>query len=406
MAVVNGTLQIGSLRSNMQAMWRRQAAARLRALAENFPAILVLGARQVGKTTLARTTFRGFPYVDLEEPRLRALFRDDPTFQIETRATPSIILDEAQSVPEVFAALRGVIDQRRRAPGRFILLGSAQPSLVRGVSESLAGRVGILDLDPLTATEVASGRERRPWEHVWLRGGFPDALRGRDFRDWWEAYLRAYLERDLPALGVRADPILLRRILTMLAHRQGGLLNASELGSSLGVTHHTVRRYLDVLEETYLLRRLPPYFRNVGKRLVKSPKVYMRDSGLLHHLLNIGTLDELDSHPIRGASFETFVLEDLTRRERLAHPHSQFFFWRTAAGAEIDLVIERGSARFAIEIKSARADKPQMIHALESAAADVATKRAFFIDQGAGHERISRHIERRGFAQSLSWLPG
>jgi predicted AAA+ superfamily ATPase len=191
----------------------------------------------------------------------------------------------------------------------------------------------------------------------------------------------------------------------MLAHRQGGLLNASELGASLGVTHHTVRRYLDVLEETYLLRRIPPYFRNVGKRLVKSPKVYLRDTGLLHHLLNIGTLEDLESHPIRGASFETFVLEDLTRRERLAHPHSQFFFWRTAAGAEIDLLIERGAERFAIEIKSGRADKPQMIRALESAAADVATKGAYFIDQGTGHERVGRHIERRGFVESLDWLP-
>jgi predicted AAA+ superfamily ATPase len=374
-------------------------------LAGNFPAVLILGARQVGKTTLARAAFRHFPYVDLEEPRTRALFRDDPTFQIENRATPSLILDEAQFVPEVFSALRGIIDARSRAMGRFILLGSAQPSLVRGVSETLAGRVGILDLDPLTAREVAQGRERRPWADVWLRGGFPGPLRTGDFREWWEAYLRTYVERDLPALGVGADPILLRRLLTMLAHSQGGILNTSQLGSSLGVSHHTVRRYLDVLEQTYLLRRLPPYFRNVGKRLVKSPKAYLRDTGLLHHLLNITTRAELDDHPVRGASWETFVIEDLLRRERLAHPQSQFFYWRTAAGAEIDLVVERGADRFAIEVKSARADKPRDILALESAAADVGAKRSWLVDQGEGQDPVRKGMRRRGYATDLGWLP-
>src|SRR5882762_4411015 len=204
-------------------MWRRLATTRLRDLAEHFPAVLILGSRQVGKTTLARTVFRSLPYVDLEEPRTRALFRDDPTFQIESRAKPSLILDEAQFVPEIFTALRGIIDAHRRMHGRFVLLGSAQPSLVRGVSESLAGRVGILDLDPLTAIEVAAGRERRPWTEVWLRGGYPDPLRQGNFREWWEAFPRTYVERDLPALRVGADPILVRRLLTMLAHQQGGI---------------------------------------------------------------------------------------------------------------------------------------------------------------------------------------
>jgi predicted AAA+ superfamily ATPase len=389
----------------MQDMWRRLAAARLQALAARFPAVLILGARQVGKTTLARTAFRGVPYVDLEDPRTRALFHDDPTFQIEARAKPALILDEAQAVPEIFAALRGIIDARRRATGRFILLGSAQPALVRGVSESLAGRVGILDLDPLTAVEVAGARAHRPWTEVWLRGGFPDPLRTGDFREWWEAYLRTYVERDLPALGITADPILVRRLLTMLAHQQGGILNASELSRALGVSLPPVRRYLDVLEGTYLLRRLPPYFRNVGKRLVKAPKAYLRDTGLVHHLLNISTLDELDSHPIRGATWETFVLEDLVRRERLAHPEAQFFYWRTAAGAEIDLVIERGSVRHAIEIKSARADKPLAIRSLEAAAVDVAARSATLIDQDRGRDPLRPRLERLGFEQAMRWLP-
>ena len=386
-------------------MWRRVATARLQSLAQGFPAVLILGARQVGKTTLARAAFRTCPYADLEEPRTRALFRDDPTFQVENRATPSLILDEVQFVPEVFSALRGLIDARSRAMGRFILLGSAQPSLVRGVSETLAGRVGILDLDPLTAHEVAHGRERRSWADVWLRGGFPGPLGTGDFREWWESYLRTYVERDLPALGVGADPMLLRRLLTMLAHSQSGILNTSQLGNSLGVSHHTISRYVDVLEQTYLLRRLPPYFRNVGKRLVKSPKVYLRDTGLLHHLLNITTRVDLDGHPIRGASWETFVIEDVLRRERLAHPRSQFFYWRTAAGAEIDLVVERGAHRFAIEVKSARADKPRAILALASAAADVGARRSYLVDQGEGQDPLQKDMQRRGFATDLTWLP-
>jgi hypothetical protein len=399
------TLQFGTTDSIMQGMWKRLASARLQALAQSFPAVLILGARQVGKTTLARTTFRAFPYVDLEEPRTRGLFRDDPTFQIESRAQPSLILDEAQQVPELFSALRGIIDARRRTPGRFILLGSAEPSLVRGVSESLAGRVGTIDLDPLTPNEVARGRERRAWEDVWLRGGFPDALRGADFREWWEAYLRTYVERDLPLLGISADPILLRRLLTMLAHQQAGILNTAQLGASLGVSHHTVKRYVEVLEQTYIARRLPPYFRNIGKRLVKSPKLFLRDSGLLHHLLNISTHADLDSHPIRGASWETFVLEDLMRRERLAHPHSQFFYFRTAAGAEIDLIIERGSEVIGVEVKVARAGKPTAVRALESSLADVGARRGYFIDQDGGIEPLRPSIERRGFPASLAWLP-
>jgi predicted AAA+ superfamily ATPase len=385
-------------------MWLRLAKSRLHGLWRQFPAVLILGARQVGKTTLAREAFPELPYCDLEEPAQRQLFSDDPTFQIERRAKPSLILDEAQAVPEVFAALRGIIDRERSVTGRFLLLGSAQPKLVRQVSESLAGRVGILELDPLTAAEATTGSEPRGWEQVWLQGGFPDALRG-PFREWWEAYLRTYVERDLPHLGLAADPLLLRRLLTMLAHAQGGLLNASQLGKSLGVSYHTVQRYLDILEHTFLVRRLPPYFRNVGKRLTKSPKVYLRDTGLVHHLLNISSLSELDGHPIRGASWETFVREDLLRRERLRNPHTQFYFWRTAAGGEVDLVLDRGSHRLAIEIKAGRGDKIHLARTLEQAAADIGARRAWILDQSSGSESLRPTIERRGVSDSLDWLP-
>lgn len=391
----------------MRGMWNRLHSPRLRALARQFPAVLILGPRQVGKTTLTRAAFPQAPYLDLEQPGVRQLFTADPLFQIESRLpgkSGALVLDEVQCVPEIFAALRGLIDRDRRRNGRFILLGSAQPTLIRQVSESLAGRVGILELDPLTVAEVSPGTPKRAWTDLWLRGGFPDALRG-NFREWWEAYLRTYLERDLPQLGVRADPLFLRRLLTMLAHSQGGMLNASSLGASLGVSHHTIARHLDILEQTFIIRRLPPFFRNVGKRLVKAPKVYLRDSGLLHHLLNLGTLDEVRNHPVHGASWETFVLEDVIRREKLRHPHAQFFFWRTADGAEIDLVVECGSARVAVEIKAGRGDKIHAARVLERAMNDVGAKTGWILDQAEGTDMLRPGLARRSFAADPEWLP-
>ena len=250
----------------MQGMYERSAIERLRQLAGRFAAVLIVGARQVGKTTLARAAFDRAVYLDLEEPRRRALFAEDCAHQLEALGARQVILDEAQSVPELFAALRGAIDAKRARKGRYILLGSAQPALIKQVSESLAGRIGLVELDPLTAAEARSGSPRRRWQEVWLKGGFPDALKG-DFRDWWEGYLQLYIERDLPALGIAAQPLLMRRLLTMLAHEQGQLVNASRLGASLGVSHGTVLRYLDILEQTFLIRRIPPFYVNIGKRL-------------------------------------------------------------------------------------------------------------------------------------------
>jgi hypothetical protein len=335
---------------------------------------------------------------------LRDLFTADPRFQLDERELRGLILDEAQSVPTLFAALRGAIDADRGRRGRFLLLGSAQPDLIRGVSESLAGRVGILELDPLTALEARRGTPRIGWRRLWLSGGFPDAARG-PFRDWWEAYLRTYIERDLPALGLSAAPLLLRRLMTMLAHQQGGLFNASRLGASLGVSYHTVQRYVDILERTFLLRRLTPYARNIGKRLTKSPKVYLRDTGLVHHLLGIGSLVELDSHPIRGASWETFVLEDLLRRERLAHPHASAHFWRTATGDETDLVLDRGGTRQAIEIKAGSGRDLDAARRMARCIADMEAQRGWIVGQARGTEPLLPRITRRGFDESIDWLP-
>jgi uncharacterized protein len=380
----------------MQGMFDRLLASSLHAAASRFPVVVVLGARQVGKTTLARSAFPEHTYLDLEDPRTAERFRRDARFELDAADGTGLVLDEAQAVPAVFAALRGAVDARRTAFGRFIVLGSAQPALVRGVSESLAGRAAVIELDPLTASEAASGPDPMLWSDVWLKGGLPDALRG-DFRAWWDSYLRLVLERDLPQYGVQADPLFMRRLLMMLAHQHGGLLNSSALGASLGVSYHTVQRHLDVLEAIYLVRRLPPYFRNVGKRLTKSPKVYLRDSGLLHHLLNISTADELFNHPSRGASWEGFVIEDVLRRERLIHPRSQAFFWRTAAGAEIDLLLDRGDERVAVEVKSGRGDDARAVRVLLDAMPDVAARRGWIVDQAPGVQRVAETIARAGF---------
>ncbi len=385
-------------------MWTRLAETRLGQLGRQFPAVLILGARQVGKTTLARRVFPTHTYCDLEEPGTRARFTHDPTFEIESRARPNLILDEAHAVPDVMASLRGIIDARPRR-GRFVILGSSQPSLVRGVSESLAGRVGVLDLDPLVAAEVSAGTPRVALDTLWLKGGFPLAQRARG-SEWMEAYLRTVVERDLPQLGIDANPLRLRRLLGMLAQMQGGLLNLSQLGNALDVSYHSVARYLDLLEGAFLIRRLPPYFRNMGKRLTKSPKVYLRDTGVLHHLLGISTMPALLAHPARGASWETFVLEDLIRRERLANPGSQFSFWRTATGNEVDLLIERGPHRFAIEIKSAPRRTPREIAGLARSAADAdATAGVWIVDAGGAPERLAPGVERRGFECATDWLP-
>lgn len=377
-------------------MFDRTLIEPLRSAAAAFPVVVVLGARQVGKTTAARTAFPAHRYVDLEDPRTAERFRADPRFELDAAPDGGLVLDEAQAVPAVFSALRGAVDATRGRMGRFVVLGSAQPALVRGVSESLAGRAAVLELDPLTAAEAATGPAPRAWQDLWLKGGFPDALQG-DAQRWWASYLRLVLERDLPQYGVRADPIFMRRLLTMLAHQQGGLLNASALGSSLGVSHHALLRHLDVLEGIHLVRRLPPYFRNVGKRLTKSPKVYLRDSGLLHHLLGIGSTEALHDHPVRGASWEGFVIEDVLRRERLAHPTTQAGFWRTAAGAEVDLVLDRGHERVALECKAGRGDQARAVRTLRDAMADLQAARGWIVDQAPGIERIGENIARAGF---------
>lgn len=381
----------------------RLATAQLQQLAAAFPAVAILGARQVGKTTLAKAAFPDLAYVDLEQPRMRELFSEDVEFAIRSRAGIGIVLDEAQCVPSVFTALRGLIDADRGARGKFVLLGSAQPTLIRGIAESLAGRVAIVDLDPLCAAEATSGDQPVPWQEVWLRGGYPDALHG-DFRQWHEAYLRLYIERDLPQYGVAADPVFARRLLTMLAHQQGGVLQVTTLCNALDASHHRVTRLLDAFEQTFVVRRLQPWHASVGKRLVKAPKLYLRDTGLLHHLLGIGSHAELLNHPARGASWETFVVEDLLRRHRLRWPHAQPHYWRTSAGAEVDLVFDHGDRRTAVECKAGVGDARAARH-LGDTLADIGAATGTIVDNGPAEEWLNPRVCRRAFACDLRWLP-
>ena len=379
--------------------WNRLAHKRLLELSSRFPAVVVVGPRQVGKTTLVKATFPNAAYKDLESPMVRLRFSEDPAHEV-SQLGEMTILDEAQAVPEIFAALRGEIDKRRDdRKCHFCILGSAQPALVRGVSESLAGRVGLLNLDPLTPCETDL-----PATDHWLKGGFPEALRG-DSRAWWDPYLDAVIQRDLAAYGYRPDALFLRRLLTMLAAQQGGLLNLAALGNALGVNYHTVQHGIDLLEGIFLVRRIPPFFRNIGKRLVKSHRVYIRDTGLLHHLLNIGTLDELDVNPIRGLSWEGFVVEDLIRRELLQSPFTQVSFWRTATGQEADLVFERGSERIAIEVKANSGTNPHDARKLESNLDDIGATRGFMVGMGSPSEQLTARVSSISLDMAPSWLP-
>ncbi|MDP3177456.1 MAG: ATP-binding protein [Spirochaetaceae bacterium] len=317
----------------------------------NYPAVAILGPRQCGKSSLAKSilaTRQHSILLDLELPSdLRKL--DDPELFLADKADRLVCIDEIQRRPELFPVLRALIDRDRR-PGRFLILGSASRDLIRQSSESLAGRISFIHLSPLLETEV-TGRIKGGLRCYWLRGGFPDSLLAADDAvslRWRQNLIATYLERDLPTLGFRFAQEGLRRLWTMLSADQGQLLNASRLGTALGISHTSVRSWIAALEGAFLLRSLLPFYSNEGKRLVKSPKVYVRDSGLLHALLDISTFDELLGRSILGPSWEGLVVENLL--ELL--PEWKASFYRSKDGAEIDLVLEKGERRVAVEAKA------------------------------------------------------
>ncbi|MDX8541666.1 ATP-binding protein [Mesorhizobium abyssinicae] len=377
----------------------RQALARQAAVA-------LIGPRQVGKTTLALQIGEDLDalYLDLESREDRNKL-SDPALFLRAYEDRLVILDEIHRMPELFQELRGLIDagrRRGRRTGRFLLLGSASMDLLRQTGESLAGRIEYVEMTPLDALEIAS--EKLSVESLWLRGGFPDSFLAHSEANsfaYRRNFIRTYLERDVPQFGPRIPAQTLERLWTMLAHNQAGLLNASRLAANLSVSAPTISSYVDLLVDLLLIRRLPPLHANTGKRLVKTPKVYVRDSGLVHALLGIETADSLAGHPVVGASWEGFVLENLVS---VAPEGTLASFFRTAAGAEIDLVLQlpANSGVWAIEIK--RSLSPSLGKGLHMALEDVQPDRTFVVYAGTESYPMAPKIEAVGLTQLASLL--
>lgn len=388
-------------------MVRRGVHDALAAALDRVPAVALLGPRQVGKTTLALAVAEARPslYLDLQSESDRAKVAEPELF-LASQADRLVILDEVHRAPNLFPLLRGMIDRGRREgkrTGRFLLLGSASVDLLHQAGESLAGRIAFVDLPPFQPAEVATTGERR--ERLFLRGGFPDSFLAEDeagsFR-WRTDFVRTYLERDVTEFVPRVSSPTLRRLWTMLAHRQGAPLNAAELARSIDGSHASVARYLDLLDHLLLVRRLTPWIANVGKRLTKSPKVYIRDSGLVHALLGIRSLEELEGHPVVGSSWEGFVVESiLNALERTV----QTGYYRTAAGAEVDLVLEFGSgARWAIEVKRSVAPKPT--RGFWSALRDLDVEQAFVVHAGEDRYPLGEGAEAIGLLEMVGLVRG
>ena len=346
---------------------------------KRFPAIGLLGARQVGKTTLAKHLYKQYGsraiYLDLEltsdEQKLIA-----PELYLRQHEDKLIIIDEIQRLPEIFPLLRALIDQKR-VPGRFLLLGSAAPQLIKQTSESLAGRIIYHELHPFSIDEVGSD----DYQKLWLRGGYPESYLSTDDDQsfqWREAFVRTYLERDLPQLGIQIPTAQIKRFWMMLAHSHGQIWNASSFGTALEISGHSTKHYLDILEETFMARRLQPFFTNTKKRLIKSPKVYVRDSGLVHTLKSLKTFESLQNTDFIGASWEGFVIEQIM----ILIPYTwKTFFYRTAAGAEIDLIIQTSNGEIIpVEIKYGVA--PKLTKSFWNALSDLDFKKAFVVYMG------------------------
>ena len=360
----------------MQGLIDRTLVTRVKEDLNIFPVVVILGPRQSGKTTLSRMigkNYSQFIMLDLEKPSdLRRI--NDPELFFDHHQEDLVCLDEIQRRPDLFQILRSAVDERRR-PGQFLVLGSASGGLTRQNAESLAGRVSYIELTPFTAQELGNEEIYQEKQH-WIRGGFPRSYLAESDRNslrWREQFLRTFLERDLNQLGIGIPGKNLERFLYMMAHLHGNLFNSSMIGKSLGISYHTARSYLDIFEKTYLLRVLRPFSSNMKKRLVKSPKVYVRDTGVLHTLLEIDDFDALLRHPTFGSSWEGYCLENIIS----ALPDWKFYFFRTATGNEIDLILERGGRTIAIEFKATKS--PKMNRGLRQSIEDIQTDKAWII---------------------------
>jgi hypothetical protein len=354
--------------------FERSATHELNECLAHFPAVVLTGPRQCGKTTLAQKIAESLKkptlYLDLESATDRRKLTDPNAF-LDPLSDHLVILDEVQRVPDLFPQLRGIID-RRRTPRRFLLLGSASPLLLRQSGESLAGRIAHVELTPFRISEVGA----KLLSQLWLRGGFPDSLLTPSTKvscRWREEFIRTFLERDIPQLGFRVPAEALHRLWQMLAHHHGQLLNRSQLGQSLGVTPATIGHHLDMLSQTYMVRSLPPLLPNLKKRLVKSPKVYLRDSGILHTLLGLETESDLRGHPVFGASWEGFALEQILDQ----YPGWTASHYRTSTGVELDLILEKGRRRIAFEFKASSA--PDVTRGFHQAIADLQPEHTYIV---------------------------
>ena len=356
---------------------------------QTYPVVALMGPRQVGKTTLAKELAQKHDssviYLDLElHSDLNKL--QSPELYLREHADSLIIIDEIQRMPELFPLLRALVDQQR-TPGRFMILGSASPDVMKHASETLAGRVMYHELAPFCILETGAAA----MQGLWLRGGYPNSfLAGSDVESyaWRQAFVATYLERDIPQLGIRIPSAQLRRFWTMLAHLNGQLWNASQVGASMGLSPVTMRHYLDVLEDTFVVRQLKPWFVNTGKRLTKSPKVYLRDTGLLHTLLQLVTTEQLFSHPGLGSSWEGFVIEQILAALPVGY---QPFFYRTGAGAEIDLVLHGGGTTIAVEVKYSAA--PKVTKGFWLAYNDLNCRKGFVVYPGQDRYPIAETVE-------------
>jgi Predicted ATPase (AAA+ superfamily) len=353
------------------------------ALIKNFPVTAILGARQVGKSTLAKSLPHDH-YFDLENPRDLARL-DAPQLALED-LDGTVVIDEIQRKPELFPLLRYLADAR--SGRRFLILGSASRDLIRQSSESLAGRIAYYELSGFRLEDV--GSTRSALRSLWLRGGFPRSFLAESDDDsglWREQFVQTYLERDLPQLGIGVSAQAMRRFWLMVAHYHGQLVNYQELSRSFGASDATVRRYLDILEGTFIVRLLRPWSGNLGKRLVKAPKLYIRDSGLFHCLQRIGDMGSLEAHPKLGASWEGFVVDQAIRVLRIKDP----YFFRTHAGSEVDLVWEEGGMRFGIEAKYS--DAPRLTSSMRNAVEDLSLERLAVVYPGDESYRLSPKVE-------------
>lgn len=365
-------------------MINRRLDIKIRQALQRSPSVALMGPRQVGKTTIALDISENIPsvYLDLEDKVDLEKVRDIAAFHADN-SDKLIILDEVQRMPEVFAPLRGIIDKERRKgnkAGQFLFLGSASIDLLQQSSESLAGRIAYIELYGIDVLEYA-GQNQVMINTLWLRGGFPESLLAAsdiDSLDWRRDFIKTYLERDIPQLGPRIPAQTLERFWTMLAHNQAGMINASQLARNLEISGVTVGRYLDLMVDLLLVRRLQPWTFNIGKRLVRTPKVYVRDSGLTHALLNISSYNDLLGHPVVGGSWEGFVIENIMS---VAPARALPYYYRTADGAEIDLILEfSGQEKWAIEVK--RSSAPSLSKGFHIACNDIKADRRYVVYSG------------------------